>query len=353
MKYLFLVLSIFTILGTLIPFLPSRHYLVQGWEFPIVQLMVIGTIGLIGSCFYYSALDGWMSVVIYSTAICLIYLGTIVYPYVPIAPTLVKEVQDSRADRRIKVLSSNVLIDNKETTKLKKLIDEYDPDVIALLEPDQYWADQMAYLKEEYTNAVEIPLDNAYGLLFYSRLPTEGTETRYVIEEGVPSVVTTVRLPSGEPVKIYCVHPKPPSPTENTYSSERDAELLIYGKEIADEEDPVIIFGDLNDVAWSKTTRLFQKISELMDPRKGRRPFHTFHADYWPLRWPLDHVFHSDDFKFVRMERLPRMGSDHFPIFIELEFQPSAAAEQEKPDATDEEEERANEIIEEGAKKPS
>lgn len=353
MKYIFLVLSIFTILGTLIPFLPSRHYLVQGWEFPIVQLMVIGTVGLVGASFYYGALDGWMTLVIYTNLICLIYLGTIVFPYTPIAETFVKPIEDSDPDRRIKVLSSNVLIDNRDTGKLKQLIDEYDPDIIALLEPDQYWADQMAYLKEEYVNYVEIPLDNAYGLLFYSRLPTEDTETRYIIEEDVPSVVTTVRLPSGEGIKIYCVHPKPPSPTENTYSSERDAELLIYGKEIAEEEEPVIIFGDLNDVAWSKTTRLFQKISELLDPRKGRRPFHTFHADYWPLRWPLDHVFHSDDFRFVKMERLPYVGSDHFPIFIELEFHPSAAADQKTPDATEDEEKRANEIIEKGAERPS
>jgi hypothetical protein len=61
--------------------------------------------------------------------------------------------------------------------------------------------------------------------------------------------------------------------------------------------------------------------------------FNSFHADYWLLRWPLDHVFVSSDFRLRDMQRLPAFGSDHFPILIRLDHHPRAAAVTEPPKA--------------------
>lgn len=46
--------------------------------------------------------------------------------------------------------------------------------------------------------------------------------------------------------------------------------------------------------------------------------FNTFHADYWFLRWPLDHLFHSNHFTLAEIHRLTGFGSDHFPLLAEL-----------------------------------
>jgi endonuclease/exonuclease/phosphatase (EEP) superfamily protein YafD len=77
---------------------------------------------------------------------------------------------------------------------------------------------------------------------------------------------------------------------------------------------PVIVAGDLNDVAWSRTTHLFQRTGGLLDPRVGRGFFNTFDTRSRLTRVPLDHVFASRHFLLVELRRLPDIGSDHFPI---------------------------------------
>ncbi|MEO7935915.1 MAG: endonuclease/exonuclease/phosphatase family protein, partial [Dokdonella sp.] len=87
------------------------------------------------------------------------------------------------------------------------------------------------------------------------------------------------------------------------------------------------------DVAWSSTTRLFRKLSGLLDPRVGRGMFNTFHADWWFMRWPLDHLFLSSHFTLKQLRRLPSIGSDHFPLLTVLQFTPKRGAAQKGLDA--------------------
>lgn len=154
----------------------------------------------------------------------------------------------------------------------------------------------------------------------YSRLPLENTKIQYLVEQGVPSIHTLARLPSGRPIRIHFIHPAPPSPSENTESSERDAELIMVGKSASQARIPTIVTGDLNDVAWSATTRLFRSASRMRDIRIGRGMFNTFHAMHWFMRWPLDHLFCSKHFELAEIRRLPKFGSDHFSMFVKLVY---------------------------------
>ena len=87
----------------------------------------------------------------------------------------------------------------------------------------------------------------------------------------------------------------------------------MVGREIRERSEPAVVAGDLNDVAWSHVTRLFRRVSDTLDPRIGRRLYASFNARRPLLRWPLDHIFFTEDFRLVRLERMGFIGSDHFP----------------------------------------
>ncbi len=103
----------------------------------------------------------------------------------------------------------------------------------------------------------------------------------------------------------------------------------MIAKAVRTSNEPIIVTGDLNDVAWSPTTRAFRRISGLQDPRIGRGMFNTFHAQYPFFRWPLDHIFHSQHFALADIQRLPSIDSDHFPLLSDLVFNPVTTQQSE------------------------
>lgn len=59
------------------------------------------------------------------------------------------------------------------------------------------------------------------------------------------------------------------------------------------------------------------------------------------MRRSLDHLFHSAHFTLKELRRLPSKGSDHFPLFTSLQFNPESAPEQDGLDANADDEARA------------
>jgi hypothetical protein len=120
----------------------------------------------------------------------------------------------------------------------------------------------------------------------------------------------------------------------------------MVGLRVRDETRPVIVTGDLNDVAWSRTTRRFLRVAGLLDPREGRGPYNSFDARYLFLRWPLDHIFHSSHFQVIAMRRLPFVGSDHFPMLYDLALIEAAGEKNGDPEPADRRDlEEAEELV--------
>ena len=332
--------------GTLLSITPLSPWWARVWDFPRLQIAVLAPVLAVG--YVLASLPGgfssWNWVLVALLAATALWQLYRIRPYTPLGK---KQVERSRAYDKpgvIRVVVSNVLTPNREFGRWQAVVGREHPDVIAAAEVDQWWCDRIdEAFGEEYPHSVKCPLDNLYGLAVWSRLPLEDGGVEFIVQDDIPSIHGKLTMADGTVVRFHCLHPRPPVPPEHGSSQPRDAELVIVGRRIGQFRDegggPTLVFGDLNDVAWSRSTDLFIKLSHLLDVRLGRGFYNTFSANSRIMRFPLDHVFISPEFRLVEMRVLDHVGSDHFPVSVTLSHEPDAERTQ-KPDRADAGEQR-------------
>ena len=335
------------IAATVTPLVRAEHWAVRLFDFPRLQITVVFVCTFAAYLVVREDPGTADHVFLGILSLCLAYQLWRMWPYTPLHSRQLKRIDEPDDARGLSVLISNVLMTNRESGKLRDLIRAYQPHLFLTVETDDWWEGQLREFDEAYPHVVRQPQANTYGMLLYSRYPLVEPQIKFLVQGDVPSIHTGVRLPSGDVVRLHCLHPRPPAPGENTRSTERDAELLLVAKELERQDGPSIVVGDMNDVAWSRTNGMFQKISGLLDPRIGRGFFSTFNAN-WPfIRFPLDHAFVSRHFRLQAFKVLAHMGSDHFPVFVGLTLCPESAdaANENPPEATPGEKQDASDKI--------
>jgi endonuclease/exonuclease/phosphatase (EEP) superfamily protein YafD len=294
---------------------------VQATGFPRLQTLV-----LLAGCLLGWSVLGWPAHrrvrqgLLLGSGAGLVVQACFLWPYLPFAPQAVPTATAApQPAGRLRILVINVLMTNRQDARLRQLVTDTQPDVLLALEPDAWWARAMQPLQPGYPYRVELPRPDAYGMILYSRLPLVKTQVRNLLQRGVPSIHTHLRLPDGRQVTFFGIHPTPPIPDNYPDGVGLRGEALK--KVIAlvrQDERPVIVAGDFNDVSWSSTIHQLTQGGELHDVNEGRGLYNTFDARSRLARWPLDHFFVSEPFQVVTLKRLPDVGSDHFPIYIEL-----------------------------------
>ena len=325
LRILAYALGAFGVVGTLMPFLNYDDWWIRGFDYPRQQLVVILFVSAIcwGFSRHYSDTMNWAVGLVLLAATA--YQAYRIYPYTTLYSKDARDAQfPERTDGHLSLMMSNVLQTNTRTDLVINMVQQEDPDILLTVETNGWWGEKLLEaLEDTYPYRVAVPLENLYGMHLWSKIELIDPKVTYRIKDDIPGIDTRIELPNGRPVDLHFVHPMPPSPTEAYASTGRDAELAMVGLEVKNRPGKTaIVAGDLNDVAWSHSSRLFQRISGMLDPRRGRGLYSTFHAEYKLLRWPLDHVFHTTDLAVVEMKRLDYVGSDHFPVLVRLSYEP-------------------------------
>ena len=321
------------LIATLVSLVPGNIWWIKALGFPRVAALLL--IGVVALCSI-AARGRWRMALFAMLIMAASLQFWRIYPYTWLAPVEVVKARlpDSAPDPScFTVLGLNVLQHNRNYAATRAMIDREQPDILLLMETDRPWIEALAPTLARYPTRLLRPIDNTYGLVFASRLPVASVRTENITDRDTPTVYARLATRGGQPFDYVGMHPRPPVPGQDT--TLRDRKIEHAALRIADNHIPAMAMGDFNDVAWSRTTRLFKQVGGFLDPRIGRGSYPTFPASIAPIGWPLDQLFVSPGFTFRSLRVLENVGSDHRPLAAELCLAATAVvrARNAEPDA--------------------
>lgn len=318
---IYIISALFALFSILSVFRNADFRYFKLLDFPRIQFFISSALFLVVVCFITTRWKWYSYLIVVGLSIglfvnCYYLIGytKLVSVEVPTAGILTK------TDARFSLLLINVKMSNKKSQPLLDLIALKKPDLILAMEVDKWWNKELREIDQEYPYSHRSINEVAYGMVLFSKFPLNTAKIKYLTNKNVPSLESTLTVSNGKKIKFHCIHPVPPTYFEHLPDNKGQEEnaLKKIGERVKNSKLPTIVAGDLNDAVWSKIDNLNGTNNILFDVRVGRGFFNSYNAEQLLMKWPLDHIFVTKEFKLKKLERLHKIGSDHYPIFVEL-----------------------------------
>jgi len=311
------IISLLVVIGTLLPIFESKHWFVRGQAYFRFWYLIINS-GLIAFFLFMTDINKVSVMVVIVLISCALICLRDILPFTKWYKKEIKGCLNSSNLNKIRILAYNVYQENDDYHQLIQKVNSIDPDIVLLLETNEKWRKAMHPLIEKYPYNIKAIQENTYGMMLLSKLEPLEKGVERLSDEDIPSIDYLIKI-KNQKIRLRGLHPKPPIPGEALTSEQKDAEFAEAAKLLSErpEDELIIVIGDLNDVVWSKASKRFKKTSGLGDPRVGRGTYSTF-PTYFPIRFPLDHIFCSSQLLLSELKVLENIGSDHFPIYVEF-----------------------------------
>jgi endonuclease/exonuclease/phosphatase (EEP) superfamily protein YafD len=219
----------------------------------------------------------------------------------------------SAADAEIGVITANVLAANDDTGGLVELIRAEDPDVFAVVEFTDLFAEALRDLGDEWPHRVLAPERGAFGAALYSRWPLARSSVFEL--EGFAAIHAEIAAAEGN-WHFVAAHPLPPM--SSAMARTRNRQLRTLAEFVGALNGPIVVAGDFNLTPFSPHFEDFTRQTGLRTALRGFGPGITWPAFATVLGIPIDHVFVSEEFEVVSYARAGDIGSDHFPVVVDM-----------------------------------
>ena len=315
----FVLIGVWGLFAALAPKLRTEIWWMRIWVYGRLQtcLILLAALGLYLAL--YPVGDIGTATLLMAYAVGLSICALDIWPSVPGRKRELRRARPGSPGTPLSVLLLNVLQENEDHAAVLARIRDSDADIVFLSETNARWRAALAPLEADYPHTFLLDKEDHNGLLFYSRHPVTRAQERYLCQDHVPSLTMDIDL-AGCEVRLYCIHPRPPRPRDDT--QHLDDELMIVADELREQHRPALVIGDFNEVGWSWMVKEFKQHGGLCDPKRGRGLYNSYGAKSPFLAWPLDHAFATPHFDLTRICRLRPCGSDHYPMLYGFHLRP-------------------------------
>lgn len=262
-------------------------------------------------CFFFMLINrkyGWL-------VICVLCIGANAAVIIPWYLNPVDEV-GAHPDSSLKIILSNVNVENRDYAGALILVERERPDIIILQEVNSGWMDGLAELRRHYPYIISKLRDDNFGIAMFSRVPWKKAETMSLGKADVPSVIADMKV-NGKMIRLMASHPMPP--VSKDLFDLRNDQIEEIGDFIVKQPVPVILAGDLNMTVWSSYYKKLISKAGLKNARQGFGLLPTWPTMLPAMMIPLDHFLYTADFNVIDIRTAGSIGSDHLPVVAQFE----------------------------------
>lgn len=226
---------------------------------------------------------------------------------------------------RIRLLHLNMGSENEQYDQIVEYITDLNPDLVLLMEVTPVMANELKQrMPKEYRLDQSIDRRKDYGISLFSKIPLNNAEMVFFS----PGYSSSIRARVSTPKTTFTlVATHPVAPTTSRGTKWRNEQIHSIAKFCQKTAQPLVVAGDFNTTSFSHVYEDFIQRSGLRDTRKGfglqpTWPSFTFLP---PFQIPIDHCFVSPEITVSDRFVGPDLGSDHYPIVVDLNIPKSTS----------------------------
>lgn len=232
-----------------------------------------------------------------------------------VLPLFFGKLDSTDSGQPVRVMLVNVNRWNSRADLVEECVREMNPDILVLQEVHAEWLNRLGQLSETYPYRKACPREDCFGMAMLSKSPLKDAAIEYLGTAGVPSVSAEVDI-RGRSLFILGTHPLPPGSAE--YARHRNEQLAAIPGFLKPIKLPVVLLGDLNASPWCPYFRKLLKDTGLVDSGRGYGIRPTWPSHNPLLRIPIDHCLVSPGIAVAHRQVGQYIGSDHYPLIVDL-----------------------------------